>query len=173
MFCPNCGANCNDGIKFCQSCGASLKQGQQTHPAGVGNPQPNYQQPPYNQPNGFRAPVASRSVALCIILSIVTCGIYGIYWMICLANDLNAASGRHGDTSGGIVFLLSIVTCGIYGYYWAYKAGEKVDIIKTGRGISSSGTGILYLLLQFFGLGIIFYALAQSELNNVATGNAR
>ena len=35
-----------------------------------------------------------RNVALCVILTIVTCGIYGIYWFICLVNDLNYAKGH-------------------------------------------------------------------------------
>ena len=44
-----------------------------------------------------------RSVGIAILLSIITCGIYGIYWMICLVNELNTASDRPGDTSGGVV----------------------------------------------------------------------
>lgn len=92
--------------------------------------------------------------------------------MICLANDLNAASGRYSDASGGSVILLSLVTCGIYQYYHAYKCGEKVDIIKTNSGIPSHGTSVTYLLLMIFGLGIIYYALAQSELNKVAVNPA-
>ena len=44
-----------------------------------------------------------RSIALCIILSIVTCGIYGIYWFICVTNDTNVVSGHASDgTSGGV-----------------------------------------------------------------------
>ena len=75
-----------------------------------------------------------RNIALCIVLSIVTCGIYGIYWMIVLANETNVASGHAQDgTSGGIVFLLTLVTCGIYGIYWAYKQGEKINEAKAMR----------------------------------------
>lgn len=111
--------------------------------------------------------IQQRSVALCIILSIVTCGIYGIYWFICLNNDANTASGTYG-TSGGVAFILSIVTCGIYLLYWMYKQGEKIDAAKTSRGMISSNSGIMYLLLAVFGLGIISYALMQSELNKMA-----
>ena len=53
--------------------------------------------------------VEQRNVALCVILTIVTCGIYGIYWFICLVNDLNYATGDVQSPSGGIVFLLDIV----------------------------------------------------------------
>ena len=139
-----------------------------------GNQQNGYQQNPY-QPNGpqygnYRAPVKNRNIALCVVLSIITCGIYGIYWLVCLVDDLNVASGRTGDTSGGMVFLLSLITCGIYGIYWMYKAGEKVAYIKQrNTGEIDSSSSVLYLILGIIGFGIVAYALIQSELNKVAT----
>lgn len=33
--------------------------------------------------------VKQRDIVVAIILSIVTCGIYGIYWTICLVNEVN------------------------------------------------------------------------------------
>ena len=139
-----------------------------------GYQQNGYQQNPY-QPNGpqygnYRAPVKNRNIALCVVLSIITCGIYGIYWLVCLVDDLNVASGRTGDTSGGMVFLLSLITCGIYGIYWMYKAGEKVAYIKQrNTGEVDSSSSVLYLILGIIGFGIVAYALIQSELNKVAT----
>lgn len=111
--------------------------------------------------------IQKRNIAVCIILSIVTCGIYGIYWFICLNNDTNTASNTF-ETSGGVAFLLTLVTCGIYGIYWAYKQGEKIDVAKRNRGISSSNSGILYLILSLFGFSIIAWALMQNELNQLA-----
>lgn len=133
--------------------------------------QPNYQQPMYNAPHGgYRAPIQKRDIAMCIILSIVTCGIYGIYWMISLVNDLNAASDSVNDTSGGMVFLLSLVTFNIYTLYWMYKAGEKVSYIRAKNGRpDGSQNGLLYLILALFGLGLVSYCLIQNELNEVAS----
>lgn len=111
--------------------------------------------------------IEQRNIAVCIVLSVVTCGIYGIYWFICLSNDANTASGTFG-TSGGTAFILTLITCGIYGLYWAYKQGEKIDSAKNSRGIPSSNSGILYLVLSIFGLGIVAYALMQDELNKLA-----
>ncbi len=111
--------------------------------------------------------IKERSIAVCIILSIVTCGIYGLYWIICLNNDANTASNTFG-TSGGMVILLTIVTCGIYGIYWSYKQGEKIDAAKKSRGMDSGNSGVLYLILTIFGFGIIAYALMQNELNKLA-----
>ena len=112
--------------------------------------------------------VKERNIAVCIILSLVTCGIYGIYWFICLTDEANNASNSTG-TSGGMAFLLSLVTCGIYTFYWMFKQGEKIDSAKSARGIESSGnSGIIYLVLTLFGLGIVSYALMQNDLNKLA-----
>ena len=112
--------------------------------------------------------IERRNIAVCIVLTLVTCGIYGIYWIVCLTNYVNTVSGDVNGTSGGMVVLLTIVTCGIYGIYWAYKQGEKLDFTKNNRGIPSSNSGVLYLILQIFGFGIIAYALMQNELNKLA-----
>ena len=111
--------------------------------------------------------IPKRNIAVCIILSIFTCGIYNIYWFICLNNDANTASRTYG-TSGGMAFLLSIVTCGIYYLFWAYKQGEKIDAAKKDRGIPSSNSGLVYLLLSVFQLSIVAEALMQNELNQLA-----
>lgn len=136
--------------------------------AGYGQPNQGYNQGGYGF-GGYKVPIKKRNIAVGIILSIVTCGIYGIYWFIVMANDLNLASGHTEDTSGGVAFLLSLITCDIYGLYWFYKAGEKVaEIQRRNVGYSESNSGILYLILCLFGLGIVNYCLIQSELNKVA-----
>lgn len=112
--------------------------------------------------------IRKRSIPLYIILSIVTCGIFGIFWFITMTDDVNGMYGNPNETSGGIAFLLTFVTCGIYGLYWAYKIGEKLDQIKTSRNIPSSNSGVLYLILYLFGFGIISYALIQNEINKLA-----
>lgn len=115
----------------------------------------------------YRAPITQKSVGLSIVLCIVTCGLYGIYWMYTLNEDMNAASNAVNPTPGFNVLAFTLLTCGIYGLYWMYMQGEKVDYIKNQRGIPSSNTGILYLILNFLGLGLVAYALMQHELNQV------
>lgn len=110
--------------------------------------------------------VKEKNIALCIILSLVTCGIYGLYWFVTLTDDVNTISGDQG-TSGVMALVLTIITCGIYGLYWAYKCGEKIDKAHQNRGEAASNGGVLYLILYIFG-GIIAYALIQNEVNKFA-----
>lgn len=62
---------------------------------------------------GTMTDIKKRSVALAIILSIVTCGIYAIYWQVCLVNDMNKVSKKENAKGGVVVFLLSLITCSI------------------------------------------------------------
>lgn len=110
--------------------------------------------------------IKERSIGLCILFTILTCGFYELYWIVCLGDDLNSVTGEHHETSGGMVLLFTILTCGIYKLYWDYKAGERIDMMKNQRGIPSSNTGILYLILDLVSFGIITNALIQNELNN-------
>lgn len=90
--------------------------------------------------------IEKRSIPPYIILSLVTCGIFGLFWMATLNDDVNAVLGHTDDTSGGLVVLLGIVTCGIYAIYWNYKIGSKLDEALTTQGMASKNLGILSVL---------------------------
>lgn len=106
-----------------------------------------------------------RDPIVSIILSIVTCGIYGIYWFICINNDSNTLAEDHDSPSGGIAFLLSLITCGIYLFIWNYKMGKKVYAIQLKNNVDATDNSILFLILSLCGLSIVNYFLIQTELN--------
>lgn len=188
-FCHKCGAQCEDEAKFCKQCGAKLADvntnqnqytyevppqytGTETNNQNTYNNQNNYGgQNTYGNQNNYGGPaggmnqrfpgIQERNIAIAVILSIVTCGLYGIYWMIKLNDEINQICGDTHANSGGMVFLFTLITCGIYGWYWMYKMGEKCDQIK---GVNGS-SGILYLILGIFGLGIVNYCLMQDTIN--------
>lgn len=116
--------------------------------------------------------VRERNIATSIILTLVTCGIYGIYWFVVLTDDIKLSSGDESAPSGGIAFLLTIVTCGIYGIYWGYRMGKALVIAKQKNNLNAEDNSVLYLILQVLGLGIINYALMQNELNVIAKNEA-
>ena len=179
MICPNCGKNCPDSNRFCDNCGTAFaapqsnqQQNNQQNYYQNNYQQNGYQQPPY-QPNGcgnYRAPIKKRDIAMCIVLSIITCGIYGIYWEYCIVQDSNTASNEPYATSGGMVILLSIVTCGIYGLYWVYKNGNRMNAAMARAGLPcDTNKALLYVILNIFGLSIVTMALMQDDLNRMAS----
>lgn len=162
MFCKNCGKEVSDGTKFCPNCGAQLGGAEQQ---ASGTQQTTYT----GTVNGATGGPKKRSIGVCILLSIVTCGIYGIIWLVQMVDELNAAAGETNATSGIMVFLLSLVTCNIYSWYWFYKAGELVNRASGTRGgAQDQNRGILYLILSIIGFNIISMALIQDELNKLA-----
>ena len=112
--------------------------------------------------------IKRRNIAVCIILSIVTCGIYGIYWFYQMTQEVASTNNREYTTSGGTALLLALVTCGIYSFYWSYKMGKALDDINMSRGRATQDRAVVYLILSIFGLGIVSWALIQSELNTLA-----
>ena len=112
--------------------------------------------------------ISERSIVKCILLTLVTCGIYGIFWFIWLTDDANAISGTDG-TSGAMSYLLAFVTCNIYTFFWAFRQGEKIELAKQRHGMPSSDSSVLYLVLCILGLNIVALALMQNELNKLAT----
>ena len=115
-------------------------------------------------------PIQQRSIPMCIILSLITCGIYGIYWECCIVQDSNTASNEPYATSGGMVILLSIVTCGIYGLFWAYKNGNRMNAAMARAGLPcDTNKALLYVILNIFGLSIVTMALMQDDLNRMAS----
>lgn len=111
--------------------------------------------------NGCSFPIQKRNIALAIVFSILSCGIYGIYWMVKMNDEVNQLVGETDATSGGIVFLFTILTCGLYSFYWLYKMGERCDRIK---GVNDSSC-IVYMLLSLIGFGIVSYCLIQDTIN--------
>ncbi|MBQ5390689.1 MAG: DUF4234 domain-containing protein [Clostridia bacterium] len=168
MFCKKCGQELPEGGKFCPNCGAdNTVQPMQASTKQEANEQPVFT----GTVSGGSAPkgIANRNIAICILLSIVTCGIYLYVWLYQMAEDLKTASGDANAPSGIMVVLLTLVTCGIYVWYWLYKAGEQLNTAKAARGmVTDPNAGILYIILSVLGLGIVSYCLIQSELNKFA-----
>ena len=164
-YCKHCGAELIPNARFCTTCGKSIEQ--------VDEPKLEQKIERKVEQNTERKPVmrkepkvSKRGIPLAIILSIVTCGIYTIYWQIKLTDEMNTLLNKPNATSGLMAFIYSVITCGIYFIYWLYKMGDNVDELKG----KSGDTGILYLVLGVLCLGIIPMALAQDAINDKADG---
>lgn len=110
--------------------------------------------------------INKRSVAEVIILSIVTCGIYGIYWIYAFSNDVKIYLGDE-TISPGTEVLLSVITCGIYAIYWMYKYGKYITNCQEQAGLPIEDNSIVYVLLAAFGLSIVNMGLMQNAMNLV------
>ncbi len=106
--------------------------------------------------------IEKRNIGTCVILSIVTCGIYGIVWAVKM---LKEAVQIKDETDDGLVeILLGIFLCPV-GFFMAEK---KFNEGCQAKGIPHEDRSILYIVLGFIGLGIVDFIMMQSDLNKVA-----
>ncbi len=93
----------------------------------------------------------NRSTLKWFLLTLVTCGIYDLYFIYKLAQDVNTTCNGDGKETPGLAsyFFLSLVTCGIYSYYWYYKLGDRMhdNAPRYNLSFSESGSTILLFLL--------------------------
>ena len=155
--CSNCGAQLSEGANNCSNCGAPVNAKQMQEPSAQ-------QYSAGSNPN--RPKIMPRNIATCIILSIVTCGIYGIIWFVGLVNDVNfVCQDEKSSQSGGTVLLLTIITCGIYGIIWFFNAAKRLHMAGNKYNVQISENSVVYLVLSLIGLQIVVYCLVQSDLN--------
>ena len=115
--------------------------------------------------------VKEKSIGLCVVLSIVTCGIYGIYWLYTIAHDLNDLCESQNQEKGaepGLVVVLGIVTCGIYSLYYLWKAGKMVASLTRSNGQHPSDDSIVLMVLSLLQLSLVSYCILQSHINGFA-----
>ena len=102
--------------------------------------------------------VKKRDIVTNIILTIVTCGIYGLYWFVCMTDDARVVSGDE-RLSGGKCLLFTIITCGLYTYYWCYLMARALLQAKNKYQLPADDNSILYIILCLVGLNIVNYCL--------------
>lgn len=110
--------------------------------------------------------IKKRSIAEVIILSLITCGIYYLYWIYAFSNDIKVYLDDE-TINPSLEVLLSIVTCGIYAIYWMYKYGKYVSTCQEKAGVAIEDNAVLYLVLAIFGLSIVNVGLMQNSMNMI------
>lgn len=172
-FCANCGKELPGNVLFCPNCGSRVEtvdtpKDNNDNNNNESNTTNNNQTIINNYYNTSSPVLIKKDIAVAIILSLITCGIYQIYWFITITDDANKASERPTDTSGGLAFLLTLITCGIYGIYWNYKMGQKIYEAGKKYNKDIQDNSVLYLVLSLFGLQIVSYCFMQNDLNKFA-----
>ncbi|MFA6860277.1 MAG: DUF4234 domain-containing protein [Clostridia bacterium] len=100
-----------------------------------------------------------RSLVAMILLTLITFGIYGIYWYCSFQNQLKKNTGMGFGGVGH--FFVSIITFGIYGLYWSFAVGKRIEAL------GGKNNGIIYLILTLIGFGWVANLLMQNEVNQL------
>lgn len=171
MYCKNCGKPIPDNTKFCPYCGTQFSSAESFSKAtndmfnstekelgsainevrqSFNGSNPNSGQGYYN---GEKLK-DDRGLISYILLNLITCGIYGYYFLYKMAHDVNIACEGDGQSTAGLVqfIVLSFITCGIYSWYWYYKLGNRLAANAPKYGMNFQENGTTVLLWLIFGL---------------------
>ena len=99
--------------------------------------------------------IKQRGLVKLILLSFITFGIYGLYWIHKLAKDVNTICEGDGKKTGGLLkyLLLGLITFGIYQLVWVYMLGDRLQDNAPKFNLTfkeSGGTILLWLILGSF-----------------------
>jgi hypothetical protein len=105
-----------------------------------------------------------KNIALCIVFSIITCGIYYIYWFYTISRRIQLLNNEepHCAAEVALYFLIPF-----YNLYWMYTRARKMAEASANYWHYNrvSDDGIAYLLLTLFGFGIVAVAIIQNNFN--------
>ena len=118
--------------------------------------------------------VFERSPVAVLLLSVVTCGLYLIYWYWNLYEDFYSLMGQ---TPTGNEFaldlILALLTLGIWGIYMDYRISIALNALQEERNMPVRQTEIPVLILDlaayvtFFLAFFLSSALQQDVLNRI------
>ena len=99
--------------------------------------------------------IKKRGLVGLVILSIITFGIYGLFWIHKLAKDVNTICDGDGKKTSGLLkyILFGLITFGIYDMIWVFMLGDRLqdNAPRYGQQIKENGgTILLWLLLGSF-----------------------
>jgi UDP-N-acetylmuramyl pentapeptide phosphotransferase/UDP-N-acetylglucosamine-1-phosphate transferase len=98
--------------------------------------------------------VKKRNIFLVYLFSIITLGIYAIYWAVSTKNEINSLGAQ---IPTGWLLIIPIANL-----YWIYKYSEGFA-----QKVKKDNNTILWFILYIL-VGIIMPAIVQSELNKLA-----
>lgn len=122
--------------------------------------------------------IKQRDFVMFLILNIITCGLYGLFFWYVWNEDVNRICAGDGQDVPNyiIVVILGILTCGIYTYYWMYKQGNRLQANAGRYGVQFQENGSTLLLWGLLGMitcslaTYYGYYLMINMVNQIAPG---
>jgi hypothetical protein len=109
----------------------------------------------------------TSSIPVYLVVTILTFGIFNLYWNYCQMRTCNELLNR-SEFSFGLWLLLCIVTCGLYHLYYQYMMGAAINEIQVHYGLPvAKDLPILSVIAALVGFGIIADCIHQHEINKI------
>lgn len=122
-------------------------------------------EPPHGVPMAMGPVGQVRSTGTCILLTVVTLGIYSLYWFYKTHDEMKRHSG---DGLGGVIALVLAIFVGIVmPFLNSHEVGKLYERQGRPKPVSAE-TGLWYLLLGWFFLvgAIVWFVKTNRALND-------
>ncbi|HFU4025079.1 TPA: DUF4234 domain-containing protein [Streptococcus suis] len=110
------------------------------------------------------------NVGLSVVLTVLTLGIYGLFWHIYIIKKVTRLNEPNASVMGEILLNLFIP---FYSIYWFYKANLSIVAYSQSINREIENKSIMYILLSIFGLQIVAIAIMQHDLNTLVLNSAK
>jgi hypothetical protein len=110
---------------------------------------------------------AISDIVVSILLCLITCGIYNLFWN---AKQMKVVNGLLGREEFSFIkwLLLSFITCGIFHIYYEYLMGEAVlEIQRKDNRPEAQNLVPVSIILSILGFSIVVDAIQQHEINKL------
>ncbi|MBQ0079042.1 MAG: DUF4234 domain-containing protein [Eubacterium sp.] len=123
----------------------------------------------FDTSKSVQAPEGYRNVALVIIFTIITCGIYSWYWVYKVSELLN--KGLNNGKSSGVQTVLFIFVP-FYSWYWYYTQTKNAFEYGMTKGVrTDEGLAFVNIILCIVGFAIVAMGLMQDMINKIVGEN--
>lgn len=122
-----------------------------------------------NQPQNesFEKSNYDLSIPVYLILTLITCGLFNLYWNYKQMEACNYLLKRR-DFKFSHWILFSILTCGIYHIFYQYKMGSAiVEIQRISNKAVFDSLPVVSCLVTIFGLSVVVDCIHQHEINKI------
>jgi len=89
--------------------------------------------------------IQKRNPATCIVLFVITCGLYGYYWVYKISEDLDQLEGT--TSSAAMDMLACFLTCFLFLIFCGFKWSKQVNAIKQRYGMDPGKEHSLFLMI--------------------------
>jgi hypothetical protein len=123
-----------------------------------------YRPPPYDS---RRSRSHTLSIPVYLIFTVLTLGIFNLYWNYRQMQSCNDLLDRN-EFSFGLWLLLCLLTCGLYHLYYQYTMGAAINEIQRSYELPvMQDLPIISLFAALLGFGVVADCIHQHELNKI------
>ena len=108
----------------------------------------------------------NRSPVMVLVLTVITCGIYSLYWHYVVGQEINAALGREAVKP---MYVFLAILCFPVLYYYMYTVDKAMLELAAQRGKNYNSNFVLWIICSVLaGVGVYIEMFqVQDTLNDI------